>query len=336
MIEIGYLNIATVATLPFTREKMRAAMISAGIGQVPAGKAISIFSQQIRPLIPAIVKVHIDHAKLRITAKSETNSPGGSFEELFDLPSALPDERMTRAKEILGRLNREELLQDLDRQVNERTAELNAERRKSESLLRNMLPAPIAMRLKDGHRVADRRIATVMFIDLVGFSSWSSDMEPTVLLEKLDTIFAQIDIVTKQFGLEKIKTIGDCYMAAAGIPLPQADHADRVVQAALEIIKAIPLIKEKVDMPIAMRVGIHCGPVVAGVIGTDKAFYDIWGNTVNVASRLESYGQPGKVHISDQVRQLLSKEYRLEDRGVTLMKNVGDIRSWFVELITPH
>jgi class 3 adenylate cyclase len=234
---------------------------------------------------------------------------------------------MTKA---LDRLTREELLHDLEHQVEERTAELEHERERSERLLRNMLPTVIAQRMKDGETIADTHEATVLFADIKGFTELARDRSATAVVAILDEIFRRIDALAEAHNLEKIKTIGDCYMAVAGLPLPQADHVDRAVMMALDIIAAMPQLRQELGVEIDVRIGVHTGPLVAGVIGTQKYAYDVWGDTVNVASRMESHGLPGHVQVSDDVRKHLGGRFEVEERGTIEIKNRGSMKTWFV------
>ena len=248
----------------------------------------------------------------------------------------MPSEsEVERIRQALAHPTREELLYDLERQVQDRTAELAYERERSDRLLKNMLPAPIAERMKGGEIIADSHDATVLFVDICGFTAWARRRSAREVVSILDYIFRAFDEVADRHGLEKIKTIGDAYLAAAGLPQAQFDHVDRAVRAGLDIVASLPALRADTGLEVSFRVGIHTGPVIAGVIGANKLFYDIWGDTVNVASRMESHGQTGLVHVSDDVRQLLGARYRVEDRGVMEIKNRGQMRTWFVHGLAP-
>ncbi len=183
--------------------------------------------------------------------------------------------------------------------IHQQRAELAVEREKSEKLLLNILPPSIAARMKDDQtKIADYFDAvSVMFIDIVGFTTFSRDIGADVLVEMLDNLFSQFDAIMQKYGLEKIKTIGDAYMAASGIPTKRNDHTEAMAQAALDIIA---LVGNQV------RIGIHTGAVIAGVIGTSKFAYDLWGDTVNTASRMESHGEAGRIHVTEEVYRRLS------------------------------
>jgi class 3 adenylate cyclase len=207
-------------------------------------------------------------------------------------------------------------------------AELTREKAKSDRLLHSMLPASIADRLRDERRViADAfEDATVVFADLVGFTPIGSDMAPADLVTVLNRLFGSFDELAQRHGLEKIKTIGDGYMAVAGVPEPVEDHANRAVGFALDIQAATDELAAELAMPLELRVGIHTGPLVAGVIGRDKLAYDLWGDTVNVASRMESQGMPGRIQISETTAQRLTTGVGLEPRGTIEVRGRGPMR----------
>lgn len=218
-----------------------------------------------------------------------------------------------------------EHLEDL---VSQRTRELVAEKQTSERLLLNVLPAPIADRLKGGeHLIVDRfDSVSVLFADIVGFTAHASATSPEELVTMLNELFSTYDQLAERHGLEKIKTIGDSYMAVAGIPEPVADHAAIMAQMGLDMIEGIESYARRHRTELTVRVGIHTGSVVAGVIGTKKFIYDLWGDTVNIASRMESTGVPGRVQISDATAELLGDRFPLEERGLIDVKGKGKMR----------
>jgi class 3 adenylate cyclase/tetratricopeptide (TPR) repeat protein len=207
--------------------------------------------------------------------------------------------------------------------IGEQNVALEIEREKSERLLLNVLPPAIAERMKhDQSRIAEHFDAvSVMFVDIVGFTTFSQHIGADNLVEMLDDMFSEFDAVMERYGLEKIKTIGDAYMAASGIPTPRADHLEAMARAALEII----LLEGR-----RVRIGIHTGSVVAGVIGTKKFAYDLWGDTVNTASRMESHGKAGKIHVSPEVYAALHDKFTFEERGEIEVKGKGMMRTWFL------
>ncbi len=219
---------------------------------------------------------------------------------------------------------------------------LNQERRKSERLLLNILPESIATELKQRDRVAPRnyRSASVLFTDFVGFTKIAERLSPEQLIEELDFCFRSFDAITKRHRLEKIKTIGDSYMAAGGLPEPNATHAVDCVRAAFEIQSFMAETQERkttAGKPYwALRLGINSGPLIAGVIGQEKFAFDVWGDTVNTASRLESSGVPGRVNISEATYHLVRDFFACEFRGMIAAKNKGDLNMYFANRIHPE
>jgi adenylate cyclase len=204
---------------------------------------------------------------------------------------------------------------------------------RSEELLLNVLPATIATRLKATNRtIADGFSgATVLFADIVGFTKMSSRLTPERLVEMLNDLFCTFDDLADRLKLEKIKTIGDCYMIVGGLPEPRADHAVAVAEMALAMLHAVHAIGKSSGEPIDVRIGVHSGPVVAGVIGKRKFTYDVWGDTVNVASRMESHGVPGAIQISAITRGLLDGKFAMTRRGVIEVKGKGEMETWLLD-----
>ena len=215
--------------------------------------------------------------------------------------------------------------------------EIRIEREKSERLLLNILPAPIAERLKAGSStIADGFAeATVLFSDLVGFTKISARVTAEELVSRLNELFQAFDSLAEACGVEKIKTIGDAYMVAGGLPIPQPDHAERIVEMALGMLGAVEEYNARAEEPFEMRIGIHTGPVVAGVIGSTKFAYDLWGDTVNTASRMESNGLPGRIHVSEATHDLLRARYRFESRGTIEVKGKGEMKTYFLDASRP-
>ena len=210
-----------------------------------------------------------------------------------------------------------------------RSAEaLAAEYKRSEDLLLNILPKPIAKRLKDTPgRIADRYDeVTVLFADIVGFTELSSRVSAPELVQTLDSLFRELDRIATKHGLEKIKTIGDSYMAVAGAPVPRIDHATIAAEAATEMLAAI---KSHPD-GLSVRIGLESGPVVAGVIGSLKFTWDLWGATVNMASRMESHGIAGEIHVGPGTHARLRDGWELEPRQAVPIKGVGTLDTWLL------
>lgn len=200
-----------------------------------------------------------------------------------------------------------------------------AESRESERLLLNVLPPSIAKRMKGGEDlIADRfDEAAVLFADIVGFTRMSATMDPSDLVEILDEIFRRFDIIAEEMDLEKIKTIGDCYMMACGLPRERECQAWRIADAALRMQSELDKVARKRGRDLKIRVGIHCGPVVAGVIGRSKFIYDLWGDTVNLAARMETAAPEGAIQISQAMRDRLEARFAITYRGEIEMKGKG-------------
>lgn len=210
---------------------------------------------------------------------------------------------------------------------------LNIERGRSERLLHNILPAAIAERLKESADiVADRfEETTILFSDLVGFTSMSEGIPAEDLVGLLNDVFIRFDELVRDAGVEKIKTIGDGYMVASGLPGPQEDHVERICDLALSMREAVAGLRARDGQPLGLRIGIHTGPVVAGVIGYTKFAYDVWGDTVNTASRMESHGMAGRIHVSEAVYRKVRDRYRFQRRGTIEVKGKGSMSTWFLE-----
>ncbi len=222
-----------------------------------------------------------------------------------------------------------EHLEDL---VTQRTAELTSEKATSERLLLNVLPLPIADRLKAGETlIVDRFDAvSVMFADIVGFTTMSAKTSPEKLVTMLNSLFRSFDDLAERHGIEKIKTIGDAYMAVAGVPEPIADHAVAMAHMAVDMLEAVHGYARANGIELDIRIGIHSGSVVAGVIGTKKFIYDLWGDTVNTASRMESHGVPGRVQVSEFTAKALGDQFELEDRGTVDIKGKGQMHTYLL------
>ncbi|MCW6037481.1 adenylate/guanylate cyclase domain-containing protein [Spirulina subsalsa FACHB-351] len=208
---------------------------------------------------------------------------------------------------------------------------IRLEQEKSEQLLLNILPQSIATLLKQGNKIIAKEFeeVTILFADIVGFTQLSSQIPPEELVELLNRIFSCFDNLTEFYNLEKIKTIGDSYMVVGGLPTPRQDHAEAIAEMALAMQKSL----NKIDCsygPLEMRMGINTGNVVAGVIGKKKFIYDLWGDAVNVASRMESHGVVGKIQVTEATYQRLEGQYHFEPRGKVEIKGKGEMETYFL------
>lgn len=206
------------------------------------------------------------------------------------------------------------------------------ERKRSENILLNILPEQIAERLKKReHPIADYfDNASILFIDMAGFTSFSGTRDPKEVVTMLNKIFTNFDMLADKHGLEKIKTIGDCYMAVSGLPEPNPHHAEAAAAMAMEIKSEMGKYKASDGTPIQFRMGLDCGPVVAGVIGQRKFIYDLWGDTVNTASRMETTGIAGEIHCSDRFKKQLEGKYTFKSRGTIEIKGKGMMETWLM------
>lgn len=209
---------------------------------------------------------------------------------------------------------------------------LDQEHERARALLLNILPEKIAARLQQGDTtIADQHEqASVMFADIVGFTQLSTSMSANALVERLNRYFSAFDSLVKKHGAEKIKTIGDAYMVAAGVPEPNNNHALILTALALDMLKTTAEINQEYNEPLDLRIGINTGPLVAGVMGKHKFVYDLWGDTVNVAQRMEAHGVVGKVHVSDCTFNHICKKYDVAPRGDISVKGKGRERTWLV------
>jgi len=218
-----------------------------------------------------------------------------------------------------------EILEDAQKQ-------LKTQIKKSDDLLHNILPKEIAAELKQYGSTEARQFdnVTVLFTDFVNFTGISETLTPKELVAEIDICFKGFDEITERNGLEKIKTIGDAYLAVCGMPDENKDHARRAVQAAIEI-RQFMLMRKELGGKFEIRIGLNTGPLVAGIVGNKKFAYDIWGDTVNMASRMESNSEPGKVNISGATYELVKNQFKCEYRGKIEAKNKGMVDMYFVE-----
>jgi PAS domain S-box-containing protein len=209
---------------------------------------------------------------------------------------------------------------------------LRYQQQQTERLLLNILPEPIANRLKQDTKTIAEHFSevTVLFADIVGFTQISSSLSPIALVNLLNELFSAFDRLTEKYGLEKIKTIGDAYMVVGGLPYPRSDHPIAIAEMALDMQKAVIEFNQAHHKALSLRIGIHSGPVVAGVIGIKKFLYDLWGDTVNIASRMESHGLAGRIQISEDTFHILPDQYVIFKRGLISIKGKGAMNTYFL------
>jgi class 3 adenylate cyclase len=251
-------------------------------------------------------------ARTTVATKDEIGQLGSSFNAMAETIQAHSD--------------------NLEHLVQERTSELVAEKQTSERLLLNVLPAPVAERLKQGENLIVDRFdhVSVLFADIVGFTTMSQETSPEALVTMLDDVFSLFDRLAETHGLEKIKTIGDAYMVVAGIPQPTPDHVAKIARMAIDMVAGIRDYAADKGVALSIRIGIHTGSVVAGVIGRKKFIYDLWGDTVNTASRMESHGLPGRIHVTEAAYQALRDRFELEARGAVEIKGKGVMTTYLL------
>lgn len=230
----------------------------------------------------------------------------------------------------------EELVGRLQNEIKEREGvelALRLAQQKSDRLLLNILPSAIVENLKKGDGAVAERFesATVLFADIVGFTSLAASISALEVVNFLNQIFSKFDELTEKHGLEKIKTSGDAYIVAGGVPVPRADHAEAIANMALDMQEVIADFKTDTGESFQIRIGINTGPVVAGVIGTKKFIYDLWGDTVNVASRMESQGLPGYIQVTAAIYELLKDRYVFEERGAIGVKGKGEMSTYWLK-----
>ncbi|MEZ4451365.1 MAG: adenylate/guanylate cyclase domain-containing protein [Nannocystaceae bacterium] len=311
------------------------------VGAVAAtGEAIYIADTRADPRYIADDKVRLSEVAIPIfyndrvigvldSEHSEVDFFSQTHREILTTIASMTASRVGRAllEEDLRRANAE-----LEIKIAERTADLSAAMERAEALLLNILPAPIARRLQAGEaRIAEHfDDVTVLFADIVGFSERAAVTEPEAVVEVLRVVFTAFDALSDAYGLEKIKTIGDAYMVVAGVPTPRRDHAEVMAEMAMAMLGAVDQLSVDHDLSLAVRIGLHSGPVVAGIIGTRKFAYDLWGDTVNTASRMESHGLPGHIQVEASTYERLEGRFDFTKRGVIDVKGLGPMETYFL------
>jgi class 3 adenylate cyclase len=209
---------------------------------------------------------------------------------------------------------------------------LEAEKSRADNLILSIFPSPIAKRLEAGERIIaeSHGEGTVLFADLVGFSSLARRMSPTHLVEVLNDIFSIMDLLTEKHRVEKIKTIGDAYMAASGVTMKVVNSAEPIADFALDLVDEIATYAKAHNYPIAVRVGLSTGQIVSGVIGSKKPSFDLWGDTINLANRMEIHGEAGCIQVNETAYWRLQEKYRLDKRGTVSVKGIGEVEAYFL------
>jgi adenylate cyclase len=219
------------------------------------------------------------------------------------------------------------------RQIASAEAAMEREYARSEALLANILPASIAERLKDGSGslIADKYDdASILFADIAGYTERASDTSPEELVAFLDTLYTSLDALVTRRGLEKVKTSGDAYMVVSGVPQPRPDHLEALADLAVDIGKTVAGLTDSRGRDVPLRIGMASGPLVAGVVGSQRFFYDVWGDAVNVASRMESTAAVGRIQVPQSVYQRLTDRFVFEDRGDVDVKGKGVMHTWYL------
>jgi adenylate cyclase len=219
------------------------------------------------------------------------------------------------------------------REIRRAREAMEAEYDRSERLLTNILPATIAQRLKDPSRniIADKYDdASILFADIAGYTKRASDTTPTDLVRFLDRLYTDLDALVDRHGLEKVKTSGDSYMVVSGVPEPREDHIEALASLALDMADAVADLKDPQGRAVPLRIGLAAGPVVAGVVGARKFFYDVWGDAVNIAARMETTDVAGRIQVPQDVYERLKHAFLLEERGDVDIKGKGVMHTWYL------
>ena len=222
--------------------------------------------------------------------------------------------------------------------IRKQSKEIHQKNKENERLLLNILPGPIARRLKQGEKTISDYFpeVTVLFADIVGFTVLSDSIPPDEVVNLLNRLFTKFDKAAHKLGIEKIKTIGDCYMAAAGLSIEVDDPPAAMVKMAHKMLRVVDQVNAKEGTSLRIRIGINCGPVVAGVIGKSKFIYDLWGDTVNLASRMESHGIPDRIHVTEAVYERVKDNCALEARGIIEVRGKGKLSTYLIEIDDPE
>ena len=285
-------------------------------------RTITLWTLSIAAFVVALglwIVRRVTQPVIALTEAAKQVGSGGEVKPLEQRSSDEIGELTSQFNQMVHNLHEQQIT--IDRQTSE-----------NYQLLLNVLPEPIANRLKNGEaKIADAfPSVSVLFADIVGFTAMSRAVPPITILRMLDDLFGAFDQAALDLGVEKIKTIGDCYMAVCGLPYANPAHADQVAALSLRILKELQLFNQHNGTHLKMRVGAHSGAVVAGVIGSSKFIYDLWGDTVNMASRMESTGIPDQIQVTEAFRDQLSKPFNLDFRGELEVKGIGKVSTYFL------
>ncbi len=323
-------------TMPYAHENYISKNEIKSIVCIPlkqVGEAFAFLYLENNLIAGAFTKERIEILQVMATQTAISLQNTMLFEQTNHLNTVLSQEiegrKMIEEDLRINKKRLEDYNLNLENKVLERTRALNSEKEKSDELLLNILPYNIAMELKDKGSAEAKQYnnVTVLFTDFVNFTGISERLPPTELVAAIHKSFTAFDAIMEKHGLEKIKTIGDAYLAVSGMPDENENHARQAVNAALDILEFI----HQSNSLFRIRIGIHSGPVVAGIVGVKKYAYDIWGDTVNTAARMEQHSEPGKINISGATHSLLNGDFECEYRGKIPAKNKGDVDMYFVE-----
>lgn len=303
------------------------------LGGFAASSAVVLWS--VISALAALIYLKPGHATLWAVVFLTMLSISGLLQPLNGRQDSLPESLVTISFVLnIGGVSVVMLIivNYFQQQKNETYQLLRQEQEKTESLLLNILPKEIAAILKSGNQTIAEHFkeASILFADLVGFTSLTARLAPEEMVNLLNLIFSTFDGLVEKYDLEKIRTIGDNYMVVSGVPRPRPDHAQALARMALEMQQFILNLPPVDGKPILFRIGLNSGPLVGGVIGRKKFVYDVWGDAVNVASRMESQGVAGKIQISDHTRALICGEFDCEPRGIVELKGRGAVTTWFL------
>jgi adenylate cyclase len=315
-----------------------------GVGAAAAGPEIELILMDIRMpgmdgiaacrRIKAALQLH-DIPIIMVTSSDDTGDlqlafDAGAMDYLIKPPNTV--ELLARVRSALKLKHEMDARKARERELLDLAQLLHEERERSDLLLLNILPAPIADRLKQHPGVIAEHYdeVTVMFADILNFTPLSALISPGEVVALLNEVFSTFDQLAERHGLEKIKTIGDAYMAASGLPMPRPDHARAAAAMALDMQVALAELNAGRSLPLQIRIGLHSGPVVAGVIGTKKFIYDLWGDTVNTASRMESHSAANAIQITRATYELIRDDFACVPRGTIAVKGKGQMEVWHI------